>query len=251
MLFDTHAHLTDEAFEEDIADVIVSLKNMKVLNCGCDLQSSIKSVKLADENENFYAAVGVHPHDAKDYTKDIEKHLRMLTENSKVLAIGEIGLDYYYNYSDPITQKEVFIQQIRLANDLNLPIIIHSRDAVQDTYDIIKKNKNIIQSAVLHSFNQSKEMIKLYLDINMYFSISGPVTFKNADSLRSVIEYIPDDRLLIETDSPYLTPVPYRGKRNTPLNVEFVARKIAEIKNITYEEVCELTLQNAIKFFKL
>ena len=163
--------------------------------------------------------------------------------------MGEIGLDYHYDHSPRDIQRRVFIRQLELANDFSLPVSIHSREASQDTYDILKEHLKCERGAVLHSFSQSREMLQQYLELNVYFSLSGTVTFKNADKLRECVSYIPLDRLFIETDCPYLTPYPHRGKRNDPSFVEFTAKKIAEIKNIGYEKLCDIACNNAEKFF--
>lgn len=256
MIFDTHAHLTDDAFNEDRDEVINRIKRegMLVLNCGCDEKSSYLSTVLAKRHEFFYAAVGMHPHDSKDYTDKFEKWIIDTVKiEEKVVAIGEIGLDYHYDYSPRDIQKEIFIRQIHLANDLDMPIIIHSREATQDTFDIIKEHLRTKKGAVLHSFNQSEEMMKKYLDLdmNIHFSISGPVTFKNAKNMLTLVPEIPLDRIFVETDCPYLTPVPFRGKRNNPTYVMYVADKLAELYGKTTEEICDITTRNALKFFNI
>ncbi|MBR6800954.1 MAG: TatD family hydrolase [Eubacteriaceae bacterium] len=253
MIFDTHAHLTDEQFNEDRDEVINRIKRegMLVLNCGCDEKSSYLSAVLAKRYDFFYAALGMHPHDSKDYTDKFEKWIIEHINDERVVAIGEIGLDYHYDYSPRPVQKDVFIRQIELANELDKPIIIHSREATQDTYDIVKKYLKTKRGAVLHSFNQSEEMLKQYLDLdmNIHFSISGPVTFKNAKNMLTLVPNIPLDRIFVETDCPYLTPVPFRGRRNNPTYVTYVADKLAELYGKTTEEIAEITTQNAVKFF--
>lgn len=252
MLFDTHAHLNDEAFSNDLNTIIASLEDddlIGVLNCGFDEPSSLQAVKLSNMHQIFYASVGMHPHDAKLYDNAFQKKLYEWLRLSKVVALGEIGLDYYYDHSPRDIQKEVFLKQIQIAVEMKKPIIVHSRDAVQDTFDILKNNLSGEKSGVLHSFSQSKEMLFKYLDLDMYVSISGVVTFKNASNVRQMVKDIPIDKLLIETDCPYMTPVPFRGKRNEPRNVRYVAEKIAEIKELSYESICEITTQNAYNFF--
>ena len=251
MIFDTHAHLNDEKFDDDRNEVIQKIKDSKtslVLNCGCDEKTSYECVALAKENEFMYAAVGVHPHDADTYTDELELKLIEMTKEEKVVAIGEIGLDYYYDFSDRKTQMEVFIRQIELASRLNLPFIIHSRDASQDTLDTLKAHLGG-NRCVLHSYSQSLEMMKEYLKLDTYFSFSGTVTFKNAHSIKEVAKIVPMDRFFVETDSPYLTPVPFRGKRNDSSYVEHTARTIAELKGISFEEVCKASMENGKRFF--
>ncbi len=252
-LFDAHAHLTDEAFDADRKDVIGAMqeKNIWALNCGNDVRSSYLCTVLAKRHTFLYAAVGMHPHDAKDYTNEVEAQFTAWLAQEKTVAVGETGLDYYYDYSPRAVQRDVFARQIQLANAHDIPLVVHSREAAQDTYDILKKDLITPRGAMLHSFSQSREMLFKYLDMNVMFSISGPVTFANAERLRETVKEIPADRLLIETDCPYLTPVPRRGKRNDPTNVAYVAQKVAEVKNMAYEQLCELTFQNALTFFSI
>lgn len=254
MLFDTHAHLTDEAYNQDREQVINELERIGmagVVNCGSDAQSSYSCIVLAEKYDFMYAAAGIHPHDAKKFDGDFEDKLSTWLKLPKVVALGEIGLDYYYDYSPRDIQKKVFSAQISIAAKFNKPIVVHSREASLDTYEILKSEMKCTRSGILHSFSQSTEMMKKYLDMGMLISISGPITFNNASKLRETVQYIPLDRLLIETDSPYLTPVPLRGKRNTPANVRYVAQKLAEIFHMNYEKVCEITCENAKKFFQL
>ena len=254
MLFDTHAHLNDDAFSTDLEDVIASLKDsdvIGVLNCGFDEPSSIEAVKLSNTHQFFFASVGMHPHDAKLYDHAFQEKLYEWLRLPGVVALGEIGLDYYYDHSPRDVQKEVFVKQIQIAGEMEKPIVVHSREAVQDTFDILKNNLTGEKPGVLHSFSQSKEMLFRYLDLGMYLSISGVVTFNNASNVRHMVKDIPLDRLLIETDCPYMTPVPYRGKRNEPQYVRYVAEKIAEIKEISYENICEITTRNAYDFFRI
>lgn len=251
ILTDTHAHLNDEAFDEDRKAVIDELQDKLkwIINNSYDEQSCDDSVKLAEEYDFIYAAVGIHPHDASTYCDELENKLSEYLNHPKVVALGEIGLDYHYDLSPRDIQKEVFVKQIALAEKFDKPITIHSRDAAQDTFDILKSCLNCRRGAVLHSFSQSSEMFKLYLDMNVFFSISGVVTFKNADKLRETVKLIPIDRMFIETDCPYMTPVPFRGKRNRPDMTEYTARVCAELKGMAYENFCEKTAENAEKFF--
>ena len=255
MLFDSHAHLNDARFDEDREALIQKLQEEHVdlvLNPGADIETSISSVELANKYDFIYAAVGVHPHDVKDLDDTAIDTLRKLaTENEKVVAIGEIGLDYYYDNSPREVQKEWFIKQIELANELKLPIIIHDRDAHGDTFEIIKKYKSPEIGCVLHCYSGNIELAREYVKMGCYISLSGTVTFKNNKKTKEVAREIPLDRLFIETDSPYMAPTPHRGKRNDPSLVQFVADTIAVEKGVSYETVCEATKENAKKFFAI
>lgn len=253
MLFDSHAHLTDSKYKKDRTDVIDRCKKELdyVLNPGADLESSKKAVKLAKRHDFIYAAVGVHPHEAKSMDEITLKLLKSLTKEDKVKAIGEIGLDYYYDNSPRDIQKKWFIKQIRLAKELKLPIIIHDRDAHQDTLEILKKEDNFDNGVVIHCFSGSKELARQYVELGAYISLAGPVTFKNAKKAKEVAKSVPLDRLFIETDSPYLTPEPHRGKRNEPIFVEHICNEIAILKEISYDEVLEQTKKNAKDFFSI
>ena len=253
MLFDSHAHLNDERFDEDREELISSLQEKGVdlvVNPGACIKTSIESVELANKYDFIYAAVGVHPHDVGELDDSAIDTLRQLaTENKKVVAIGEIGLDYYYDNSPREVQKEWFIKQIELANELKLPIIIHDRDAHGDTFEIIKKHKSPEIGCVLHCYSGNVELAREYVKMGCYISLSGTVTFKNNKKTKEVAREIPLDRLFIETDSPYMAPTPHRGKRNDPSLVQFVADTIAIEKGVSYETVCEATKENAKRFF--
>ena len=255
MLFDSHAHINDERFDEDREEVIQHLRDSGVdlvVNPGADMPSSRSAVELANEVDFIYAAVGVHPHEVEEMTEDDINELReMVKNNEKVVAIGEIGLDYYYDLSPRELQKKWFIKQIELANELKVPFIVHDRDAHGDTFEIIKKYKAPETGCVLHCYSGSLELALEYIKLGCYISIPGTVTFKNNRKTVEVAEKIPMEWMFIETDSPYLTPVPHRGKRNDPSKVKFVAEKIAETRGISYEEVCKITKENAKRFFKI
>ena len=254
MLIDSHAHLDDSRFDNDRDSVIKDLKDKGVelvINPGANLESSKKSVAMSEEYDNVYAAVGVHPHDVKDMDDDTINELRKLASKGKVVAIGEIGLDYYYDNSPRELQRERFREQIQLAKELDLPIIVHDRDAHKDTFDIISSEYDGKLRGVIHSFSSSAEMAKKYIDMGFYISFSGPITFKNAKQPKEVAMDIDLEHILIETDSPYLTPEPHRGKRNEPLNVRYVAEKIAYLKGITYERVVKATNDNTKKLFNI
>lgn len=253
MYIDSHVHLDDSRFDLDRDNLIRTLKDNKVelvINIGADEDSSERSVELADRYENIYAVVGVHPHSAKDLEgRDLSSIIKML-ENDKVVAIGEIGLDYYYDNSPRDFQKKWFKEQINLALRLNKPVVIHSRDADKDTFDIIKSGvEEGGLTGVMHCYSGSVELAKEYLKLGFYISLGGPVTFKNARVPKEVAKEVALDRLLIETDCPYLSPEPYRGKRNEPMFVSYVAEEIAKIKGISIEEVAQVTTQNAKKLF--
>lgn len=253
MLFDSHAHLNDERFDEDREELICSLQEKGVdlvVNPGACIKTSIESIELANKYDFIYAAVGAHPHDVGELDDTAIDILRKLaTENEKVVAIGEIGLDYYYDNYPREVQKEWFKKQIELANELKLPIIIHDRDAHGDTFEIIKNYKSPEIGCVLHCYSGNVELAREYVKMGCYISLSGTVTFKNNKKTKEVAREIPLDRLLIETDSPYMAPTPHRGKRNDPSLVQFVADTIAIEKGISYETVCEATKENAKRFF--
>ncbi|MCL1913596.1 MAG: TatD family hydrolase [Eubacteriaceae bacterium] len=255
MLFDTHAHLTNNAFVNDRDELIkqIGLAGMKVLNCGYDEKSSYLSLVLAKRHDFLYAACGMHPHDSKDYTEGFEAKLIDWLSHEKSVALGEIGLDYHYDYSPRDVQRKVFERQLAIGAEMAMPIVVHSREASKDTYDIITTILPKSGKLVLHSFSQSTGMLERYLAFsdNIYFSISGPVTFSNAGSLRETVKHIPLDRLLIETDCPYLTPHPHRGKRNNPLYVEHVAEKISEIFGLETSKIADITAANALGFFQI
>ncbi len=251
-LFDTHAHLNDKKFAQDISEVLERAAGNQVkyiINVGYDLESSKKAVEIAEKYPNNYAAVGIHPHDAKNYDANVEKALEHLAANKKVVAIGETGLDYYRNLSSKEVQREVFKKQIKLAKRINKPIIIHDRDAHKEVMDILKEEGASDVGVVLHCFSGSPEMALECVKMGWYISIAGPVTYPNAQKPVKVVEVMPLDKLFIETDCPYLSPQPVRGKRNEPSNVKYVAEKIAEIKKKTVEEIAYYTTENAKKFF--
>lgn len=252
MLVDSHAHLEDEKYDRDREKVIEKCKEdlTFLINVGSNLLTSKQSIELAHNYDFIYASAGIHPHDAQREFDKVEE-IERLALQEKVVAIGEIGLDYYYDDPPKEFQKEIFIKQIRLAKKLNLPIIIHDRDAHGDILDILKQEWTKDLRGVFHSYSGSVEMAFQVIEMNFYISLGGPVTFKNAKKPKEVAKAVPIEKLLIETDSPYLTPEPYRGKRNTPVYVKFVAKKIAELREMPYEEVCRITAENAIKLFNI
>ena len=254
MLFDSHSHLDGEKFNKDRDEVINRAKEAGVsyiMNPGADLETSANAVKLSEKYDMIYAAVGVHPHEAKTMDEIMLQLIKGLAKKPKVKAIGEIGLDYYYDNSPRDIQKKWFREQIRLAKELKLPIIIHDRDANEDVMNILKEEKAFDTGVLMHCYSGSAELARQYVKLGAYISIAGPVTFKNSRKAVEVVEIVPLDRLMIETDSPYLTPQPHRGKRNESSYVRYVAEKIAEIKGITFEEVANVTAENAKRYFNI
>jgi len=251
MIWDTHAHLDDPGYAEDFDEIIARIQSSgisRVTNVGYDLTSSERSVKLAQDYDFIYAAIGIHPHNAAGATDEIWAKLLLLAKQPKVLAWGEIGLDYYRDLSPRSVQKEVFIHQIELANEVGLPIVIHNRDAHQDVLEIVKTHPPKF-GGVFHCYSGSWEMAKVLLNQGFYLSFAGPLTYKNARHTVEVAVHAPMDRILVETDSPYLTPEPRRGKRNEPTYVREIVTKLAEIKNLSFEEIASQTMRNAETIF--
>ncbi len=251
MIWDTHAHLDDPGYTEDFQEVATRMKSSgisRVTNVGYDLPSSVRSVKLAQDFEFIYAAIGIPPHNAEGVTDETWVKLLRLAKQPKVIAWGEIGLDYYRDLSPRPIQKEIFIRQIKLANEVGLPIVIHNRDAHHDVLEIVKAHSPQY-GGIFHCYSGSWEMAKVLLNLGFYLSFAGPVTYKNARHTVEVATHVPMDRILVETDSPYLTPEPRRGKRNEPTYVREIVKKIAEIKNLPFEDVAFQTMQNAETVF--
>jgi TatD DNase family protein len=252
-IFDAHAHYDDEQFDEDRQSIIKELSENGiegVLNCGASIDGTRASVELANKYEFFYAAVGIHPEHADQLTDEIMLELKQLSLNSKVKAIGEIGLDYYYEENpEREIQKNTFIKQMELARELKLPVIIHDRDAHQDTLDIIKKFPEV--KGEIHCFSGSVEFARECLKLGYYIGFTGVVTFKNAKKVIEVVKQVPLDRMLVETDCPYMAPVPFRGKRNRSEYVAHIINKIAEIKGISSEEVSCRTISNMKKLLNI
>jgi len=253
MIFETHAHYDDEAFDEDREELLKSLVNNGieyVVNVGSSMESTKSSVALAGKYDFIYAAIGVHPSEIGELTEnDIEWLKNEALFNKKVVAIGEIGLDYYWEEPKRDIQKIWFERQLELAREVKLPVIIHSRDASKETLDIMKAHKAEEIGGVIHCYSYSKETAKEYVNMGFYFGIGGVVTFKNARQVKEAVQYIPLDRILLETDSPYLSPEPNRGKRNSSLNIPYIASAIAQLKGIEYDELIEITSQNAKKMY--
>lgn len=250
-LIDSHSHLNDEKFDGDREKVIKEICESGVTNlvtAGYSVESSKKALEIAKNYDFIYTTAGISPNDIPQSEDELWKQLadieKIAKENSrKVCAIGEIGLDYYWNTENKELQKLAFIEQIKIANKLNLPIVIHTREAVMDTLQILKENK-VEKTGVFHCCPQNRELIKEGLKLGFYISFAGPITFKNSKNAVEMIKLVPNDRILIETDSPYLAPEPVRGTRNTPSNVRFVAQKIADAKGLTLEEVEKITYEN-------
>lgn len=254
MIIDSHCHIYDKKLEEIKEEILNSLQdNNQIAICNADkIETSLLAIELSNANKNIFATVGVHPHEAQSFDDKTLDKLEQLSKNNKVVAIGEIGLDYYYDFAPRDLQKEILKKQIILADKLGLPCVFHVRDAMGDFLEIIKDlAQNYTIKGVVHSFSGSIEVAKTLIEYGLYLGINGIVTFKNANKILDVVNSIDLNHLLIETDSPYLTPVPFRGSPNRPEYVQLVAKKIAEIKNLNIEEVIKTTTQNAIKVFNL
>lgn len=262
--FDSHAHYNDEKFNEDREEIIEKIYSediTKFISAGYSLESSKKGIELAEKYDYIYTTSGISPNDVKESIEETQKDIDELKkliieykrgkkEKDKLVGIGEIGLDYYWNKENKEIQKYAFIEQIKLANELNLPIAIHTREAVMDTLEILKQNP-VNKKGVFHCCPFNRELVKEALKLGFYISIAGPVTFKNSKNAPEIIDMIPIDRMLIETDSPYLAPEPVRGTRNDSRNVKYTAQKIAELKGLTLEEVAKATYRNAEKLYNI
>ncbi|MDM8519170.1 TatD family hydrolase [Anaerolineales bacterium HSG6] len=264
MLIDSHCHLNFDQFADDRTEVLERAKTdgiTALINPSVDLADSRRVVTLAEALPNVYAAIGIHPNSADSFNEETLTELRTLAEHEKVVSIGEIGLDYYWDKVTPPVQHHAFEQQLTLANELNLPVIIHQREAPADTMAVLRAwvadTKNSADGKpnhpglVLHSFSGDVSMAEEALELGFYIGISGPVTFKNARHLPDVVAAVPVDRLMVETDAPFLSPHPFRGKRNEPARVKLVAEKIAIIKGMPFDELSQKLTQNTIKFFNL
>ena len=255
--FDSHSHLNDEKFDEDRDKVIKEIYESGTINfvtAGYSVESSKKAIDIANNYDFIYATAGISPNDIPQTEEELWKQLAEIKDlaknNKKVLAIGEIGLDYYWNTENKAMQKKAFIEQIKLANELDLPIVIHTRDAIMDTIQVLKENE-VKNRGVFHCCPQNRDLIKEGLKFGFYISFAGPITFKNSKNAEEMINLVPNDRILIETDSPYLAPEPVRGTRNTPSNVMFVAQKIASSKGLSLEEVEKMTVKNTKRILKI
>lgn len=254
MIFDTHAHYDDEAFDQDRNELLNSMQSQGVdfiINVGASMDSTKKTLELAKEYPFIYAAVGVHPSETTGLSEEDMQWIKSKASCEKVAAVGEIGLDYYWPEPDKAVQKKWFERQLQIAGEVKLPVIIHSRDAAKDTFEILKGWRQDLSRVVIHCFSYSREMAREYLNMDFYFGIGGVITFKNAKKLIEAVEYIPMEKILLETDCPYLAPEPYRGKRNQSGYIDFVAQKLSQIKKISKEEVLAQTMRNAKEFYGL
>ncbi|MBO4458646.1 MAG: TatD family hydrolase [Butyrivibrio sp.] len=252
MIFDTHAHYDDGQFDEDREALIASFAQAgigKVVNIGANMTSSAKSLELAHKYDFFYAAVGAHPSEVEELDDNAMEKLKKWSEDKKCVAIGEIGLDYHWPDPSPEVQKKWFVRQLELARCVKLPIVIHSREAAKDTMDIMISEHAEEIGGVVHCFSYSKELAKEYVDMGFYIGVGGVITFKNGRKLREAVEETPIERILLETDSPYLSPEPYRGKRNSSLNLPYVVKEISNIKGISEEDVIRITEENAMRMY--
>ena len=254
MIFDSHAHYDDEAFDEDREDLLGALKESgigKVVNVGASMNTSRTSIELAKKYDYIYASIGVHPSETEELTEEKSDELKGYSKLDKVVAIGEIGLDYYYPTPDRDLQKKWFYKQLDLAVETKLPVIIHSREAAKETMDILKEYQGRITKGVIHCYSYGVEMAKEFVNMGYYIGIGGVLTFNNAKKLKEVAKEIPIDKIVLETDCPYLSPVPNRGKRNSSINLEYVVKELAVIKGISEDEVKEITYNNAMKLYGL
>lgn len=259
-IFDTHAHYDDEDFNEDRETLVSSLPEngvFNVTNIAASLDTCKKTLALVEKYDFFYGAIGVHPSEVSDleeYEKengDAISYLREMASKDRIVSIGEIGLDYHYEDTDKTLQAKWFNAQMELARDMKLPMIIHSRDAAQDTIEMMKAANAAEIGGVVHCFSYTKETAKIFLDWDFYIGVGGVVTFKNAKKLKEAVEYMPLEKIVLETDCPYLSPDPFRGTRNSSLNIPYVAEEIARLKNISVDEVYEVTFENAKKLYRI
>ena len=255
MYFDTHAHYDDPKFKKDLKELFGAMRLdgvVAVVNCASDMKSCSNTLKLTKDYNFVYGAVGVHPHAVKDLDEDdVDRLYNYATQSKKIVAIGEIGLDYHYDFSPRDLQRDWFIEQIELAKELELPIIVHSREAAKDTFDIIEGCDASEVGGIIHSYSGNLEMAREYVDMGFYLGIGGMLTFPDVKKILRVVEEIPLERLLLETDAPYLSPVPKRGQRNDSRNLKYVAERIAQLKGITAEEVEKVTTENACRVFNI
>lgn len=253
MLFDTHVHLNSKMYTEDLEKVIaraLAAGVMRMAVIGFDASSNAHAIELTEQYDCIYAVVGIHPSDARSAMGAGWTVLRGQLEHPRVVALGECGFDYYHDTSFNDIQRAVFKKQLEIAKEMNMPIVVHMRDSIEDTYDMLCTEGRGL-GGVIHCYSGDARMMHKFLDLGFYIGLGGPVTFKNAHSAHEVARAIPMDRLVIETDGPYLTPAPYRGRRNEPAYVSYVAKKIAELRGMGYEEVCKITTENGLKMYKM
>lgn len=256
MLIDSHAHIQGKEYAGEVAAVIERARQAgveKIIAVGGagDMTSNTEAVALAESFPDIYATVGMHPHDAKDVGPEDLAELKELSAHPKVVAVGETGLDYYYSHSPHDVQRRVFAQFIHMARETELPIVVHERDAAKDAAELLRAEGEANLRGVIHCFTGDYQAACKYLDLGFYISFTGIITFKNADRLRAVVRQVPLDRMMVETDSPYLTPVPHRGKRNEPAHVRWVAETIAQVKGVDLETVARVTSENVRDLFAM
>lgn len=254
MIFETHAHYDDDSFDVDREELLNSMNKKGIefiVNIGSGIQETLDTVELTKKYPFIYGSAGIHPSELVGLTDEKFKIIEDAVKEEKIIAVGETGLDYHYKNLDKEAQKKWFIRQIDLARKSNLPLIVHSRDASKGTLDIMKAEKCHEIGGVVHCYSYSKETVKEYLEMGFYIGIGGVITFKNAKTLKEVVEYMPLDRILLETDAPYLAPEPYRGKRNNSLYLSYVVEEIAKIKNVSEKEVEEVTFNNAKTMYRI
>ena len=254
MIFETHAHYDDEAFDGDRDSLLASMQQNNIgwlVNVGASLKTTRSSIQLAEQYPFVYAAAGVHPSESAALDETQFEWLREQCAHPKVVAVGEIGLDYYWEEPDHAVQKKWFARQLELAKLVKKPVIIHSRDAAKDTYDMMAAHHAGETGGVVHCFSYSAEMALDYVAMGFYIGVGGVVTFKNGRKMKEVVQAVPIERILLETDSPYLSPEPYRGKRNSSLHLPYIAQKIADIKGLPYEEVVKVTTENAQRLYQI
>lgn len=255
-LFDSHAHYDDEQFKEDKEEILKSIKEdgvTKLISAGYSLQSSKRAIQIAKGHDFIYTSSGISPNDIPETKEQFEQELvelESILSYEKIVAIGEIGLDYYWNQENKELQQYAFKKQIQLANIRNFPIVIHTREAIQDTIEILKQNP-VNKKGIFHCCPFNRELVKEALKLGFYISFAGPVTFKNAKNAEEIITMVPLEKILIETDSPYLSPEPNRGKRNDSRNVKYIAQKIADVKQMSIEEIARITYKNACCIFEI
>jgi len=253
-IFDSHSHYNDEKFNKDREEILSKVYNEGITSlvvAGYSLKSSQEAINIANKYEFIYTTCGISPNDINDLPDNYLEQIRTKALNDKVVAIGEIGLDYYWNKDNKELQKKIFKEQINLANELDLPIVIHTREAVMDTINILKNEMECKNKGVFHCCPLNIELIKEALKLGYYISFAGPITFKNSKNANQIIEMVPLDKMLVETDCPYLSPEPLRGTRNDSRNLKYTIAKIAEVKNIEIEEVAKTTYENAKKIFNI
>ena len=252
MYFDTHAHYCNKRFDDDRDELLGSMLGAGlslILEAGCSLDSSKSCLELADKHSFIYASVGVHPHDSKDMTDDTASELERLLSHPKAVAVGEIGLDYHYDFSPRETQRKRFQEQLEMAMRLKKPVIIHMRESTKDTLDLVSEYRDL--TGVFHCFPGSWDTAKILLDMGWYLSFTGVVTFKNARRASEVLEKMPSDRLMLETDCPYMAPEPMRGRRNSSLYLPYIAETVAQVRGISTEDAAAITMENGKTFFSI